>query len=739
MDGALASDAWTSLTRPLDRVLGKRSANLLAKLGLNSVEDLIGHVPFRLARRGELLPIDAVREGESVTVVARVLSANLRPMNNRSGFILTVLISDGAHELTLTFFAKSSRPLKYHELKLEPGTVATFSGTISSYRGLLQLSHPDYEVIDDEADVDAAQIVRPIPIYHAAAKVPSWHIAKAIDTVLPMLSAGDFPDILPDDYRQLHGLPRKFDAIKALHKPDDEASWLRARDLLKHEESFILQAFLAQRAATAQLTPAPACPPANGGIAQAFDARLPFELSSGQIAVGREISRELSESLPMRRLLQGDVGSGKTIVALRAMLQVVDAGQQAVLIAPTEVLAHQHYQTVTAMLGDLGAAGTLTEAEKATRVELLTGSLSAPDKRQALAHIASGAAGIVIGTHALLQDTVQIPFLGMVVVDEQHRFGVDQRDKLSHGAHLLVMTATPIPRTVAMTSFGDLAVSVLRELPRGRKDISTTIVPADNGAWMARVWQRAREEIESGGRVYVVCPRISRGEDASAEELTTGYGLIDIGAPATGEPRNLMSVDEVHERLSRLPVLSGINIGVVHGQLSPADKDRAMADFATGHTQLLVSTTVIEVGVDVPDATLMVIMDADRFGLSQLHQLRGRVGRGTKPGVCLAVSRALPGTLAAERLAAFAETTNGFVLAERDVELRSEGDVLGASQSGRRSSLNYLSVTRDGDIIDATRVAAQELIARDPQLASHPALARAVRIATVDSEYLEKG
>lgn len=754
-DSALASDAWTTLTRPLERVLGKRSANALAKLGLETVEDLVLHIPFRLAHRGELLPIEAVREGEAVTVVARVMNTNLRPMNNRRGFILTVTISDGVHDLSLTFFAKSSRPLKFHEMKLEPGTVATFSGTISSYRGALQLAHPEYELLEDEADVDAEEIARPVPIYHAAAKVPSWQIQKAIDTVLPSLTGRDFPDVLPEDYRIEHGLPHKFEAIRSLHKPHDRDEWARAIDLLKHEEAFVLQALLAQRAADARVTPAPSCPPKLSGIAAAFDERLPFELSAGQAAVGEEISAELTKTEPMRRLLQGDVGSGKTIVALRAMLQAVDSGHQAVLIAPTEVLAHQHLVTVESMLGDLAHAGTLTAHEHATRVQLLTGSMSAKDKRQALANIASGVAGIVIGTHALLQEGVQIPFLGLVVVDEQHRFGVDQRDKLAGGAHLLVMTATPIPRTIAMTLFGDLDVSTLNELPKGRKEISTTIVPAANDAWMARVWQRAREEIEAGGRVYVVCPRISADDggeeapnapDASASATDTqsaNDGQLDLG-DLPGEPiqpkRPLASVEEIYERLSKLPTLNGIGIGFVHGQLSAQEKEDAMRAFASGEVPLLISTTVIEVGVDVPEATLMVIMDADRFGLSQLHQLRGRIGRGSKPGMCLAVSNALPGTLAAERLDAFASTTNGFILAERDVEFRSEGDVLGSVQSGRRSSLKYIKVTKDGDIIASTREAARALLDTDPTLDNHPHLSRAIKIANVEStQYLEKG
>ncbi|MFT0846754.1 ATP-dependent DNA helicase RecG [Actinomycetaceae bacterium L2_0104] len=743
----------------MERLLGKRSANALAKLGLKTVQDLVYHIPFRLARRGELMPISQVREGDSVTVVAQVLSTKLRPMNARRGFILNVRIADGLNEMSLTFFGKNSRPLQYHERRLEPGVIATFSGTISSYRGELQLSHPEYELVEEEPDI--AKIERPIPIYHAGEKVPSWQIEKAVATVLPSLGEADFPDPLPAGYREAHGLPSLFEAITTLHQPEDSQSWERAGQRMKHEEAFVLQSALALRAHEAREKVTGAYPRRESGLLEAFDRRLPYRLTDGQQEVGKEISREVSRTAPMQRLLQGDVGSGKTVVALRAMAQVVDAGGQAVLLAPTEVLAWQHLRTIEDLLGSLAQGGQIGAPEEATRVDILTGSLTARQRRETLARIASGQTGLIVGTHALLSDDVQIPFLGLAVIDEQHRFGVDQRDRLAAGVHTLVMTATPIPRTIAMSVFGDLDVSVLRELPAGRAGISTTLVPAAKEAWVERVWERAREEIDAGGRVYVVCPRID--DDESASRADTGDdpdstvsmeaggdapALLDIGdfsgaangAGPSGSSAPLAAVLNVAEQLRAKPVFEGIEIGLMHGRLRPEDKTSAMEAFASGKTPLLVSTTVIEVGVDVPDATLMVILDAERFGFSQLHQLRGRVGRGSKPGLCLAVTRASDGTLAKERLEAFAATSDGFELAEADLRLRSEGDVLGASQSGGASHLRFLSVANDLPIIETARTAARALIDEDSSLSSHPALAAAV--ATLDAgraEYLEKG
>ncbi|MCF2707114.1 ATP-dependent DNA helicase RecG [Arcanobacterium haemolyticum] len=740
---AVASDEWTSLSRPLERALGKRTANALGTLGLHTVGDLVYHFPFRLGHRGELMPIARASEGEAVTVIARVMSSNLRPMNARRGFILTVRIADGDNELSLTFFGKSMRPLQYHERRLEPGVIATFSGKVSSYRGELQLSHPDYDILDDSDFDDAekiAALARPIPIYHATEKLPSWHIQRAIATILPSLTEDDVPDPLPEEYRRVHGLPTKLEAIRTCHEPESDEAWRLAAQRVKHEEAFVLQTALATQSAQAKSSRVQAFPRKTGGILAAFDERLPYTLTAGQRGVGEEIAAELAADRPMQRLLQGDVGSGKTVVALRAMLQVVDGGGQAALLVPTEVLAWQHYATLTNLLGPLAMAGQLGGDDVATRVDILTGSLPASRRRQVLARMASGEAGIIIGTHALLSDGVQIPFLGLAVIDEQHRFGVDQRDSLASGVHTLVMTATPIPRTIAMSVFGDLDVSALRELPAGRQPIQTTLVPATNLRWMERVWERTREEITAGGRVFVVCPRIDSNETPDSrdeEQYSEPTDELDLGALPSTATKLHSAIEMADELASRFPDLS---VGILHGRMSPEAKADAMAHFVDGTTPILVATTVIEVGVDVPDATLMVILDAERFGLSQLHQLRGRIGRGTRPGLCLAVTHARPGTLAMERVEAFASTTDGFDLAERDLELRSEGDVLGASQSGATSHLHFLSVTTDTTIIETAREAAKKLVESDPSLGSYPSLAHAVaRIDADRAEYLEKG
>jgi ATP-dependent DNA helicase RecG len=449
--------------------------------------------------------------------------------------------------------------------------------------------------------------------------------------------------------------------------------------------------------------------------------------------VGEQIAADLARPRPMQRLLQGEVGSGKTVVALRAMLQVVDAGGQAALLAPTEVLAAQHLRTLRALLGPLAEEGMLGGAEQATRVVLLTGSQTAAQRREALLDAASGRAGIVVGTHALLGEHVQFADLGLVVVDEQHRFGVEQRDRLRRrsGAtpHLLVMTATPIPRTVAMTVFGDLEVSSLLDLPGGRAGVTTHVVPADNAAWLERTWRRVREEVDAGHRVYVVCPRISPDDPADGEPDDDADLVSEEEGLLFGEAegrRPLRAVLEVVDELARLPVLAGVRVAALHGRMSGAEKDDVMTRFARGDVQVLVATTVIEVGVDVPEATAMVILDADRFGLSQLHQLRGRVGRGSDPGLCLLVSSAPEGTDAATRVQTLARTTDGFEIAGVDLELRREGDVLGASQAGSASSLRLLRVVRHADVIAEAREDALAVVGADPRLEAHPALAAAI-------------
>jgi ATP-dependent DNA helicase RecG len=539
----------------------------------------------------------------------------------------------------------------------------------------------------------------------------------------------------------------------------------RAEQRLKWDEAFILQVVLAQRRRVSTEYISLARAPVEGGLLGEFDQGLPFELTSGQRQAGETICADLGQAHPMHRLLQGEVGSGKTVVALRAMLQVVDAAGQAALLAPTEVLAQQHHRSISQMLGPLAMAGQLGGAEHATRVALLTGSQGSAARRRALLQAASGEAGIVIGTHALLEERVQFADLGLIVIDEQHRFGVEQREALRGKAaegrpHVLVMTATPIPRTVAMTVFGDLEVTELTELPAGRSAIASHVVPtAEKPHYLDRTWERVKEEVATGRQAYVVCPRIGGEADGAAagrtgstaslssrefvedEEIRLaedgGFDLGDLGE-AEQPPRPALAVADVAADL-KLGPLAGLRLGVLHGRLAPDEKEKVMLAFADGHVDVLVTTTVVEVGVDVPNATMMVIMDADRFGVSQLHQLRGRVGRGGHPGLCLLVTEAQAGP-SRERLDAVAATQDGFALSRLDLEQRREGDVLGAAQAGRRSSLKLLTLLRDEELIGQARQEAEELIGADPALASQPALAAAID-ALLDAEraeFLEK-
>ncbi|MBO1750746.1 ATP-dependent DNA helicase RecG [Actinotalea sp. BY-33] len=724
------------LLEPLERVVGKRTAEALDALGVRTVGDLVRHYPRRYAEPGRLTDLSELALGEHVAVMAQVRQATVRTMRSRGGSLMQVGVTDGTHDLQLTFFAKRSGALRSHEHRLRPGKVALFTGTVGEYRGALQLTHPDYQVIGEDVDDEAAVLVeatRPIPIYPSSAALPTWRIQRAVRTVLDTLTEADLPDPVPAEILEQRGLVSLHEALRGVHAPFADADWRRGQARLRYEEAFVLQAALARRRAIVAAEHAVARPRREGpSLLADFDARLPFTLTPGQVEVGEQVATDLERPQPMQRLLQGEVGSGKTVVALRAMLQVVDAGGQAALLAPTEVLAAQHLRSLRALLGPLAEEGLLGGAERATRVVLLTGSQSTAARREALLDAASGRAGIVVGTHALLSPSVQFAELGLVVVDEQHRFGVEQRDALRTRAgvppHLLVMTATPIPRTVAMTVFGDLETSMLLDVPAGRPGITTHVVPADNETWMTRTWQRVREEVDAGHRVYVVCPRISP-DDPAEGAATAEEGWEPAREDETGPARPaapLRAVLEVAEELAAMPHLAGVEVGVLHGRMPPAEKDEAMARFSSGQLQVLVATTVIEVGVDVPEATVMVILDADRFGLSQLHQLRGRVGRGQAPGLCLLVSAAAEGTDAATRVRTLAETTDGFRLAGVDLELRREGDVLGASQSGGRSSLRLLRVVRHGDVIAEARQDATPLVMADPDLARWPVLQEAI-------------
>ncbi|OLO49294.1 ATP-dependent DNA helicase RecG [Actinomyces oris] len=751
----------------MGRLVGKRTAAHLAKQGVETGADLLRLLPRRYDAWGDLTDMRTLVEGEQATIQAQVVRASSR--RTRSGRVPALMeatVTDGASTMDLVQFGAVGQ-MRARAARLAPGTTVLLSGKVGLHRGRKQLSNPRLYVLDelDEAEREAL-LARPMPIYPGTEALPSWLVAKAVRIVLDQLEPGDVADPLPEDLRREAGLVDAYTAYRWVHRPEDSGQWKAARKRLRHEEALVLQVALAQRRAHHEATRTAVAwpvPESEGSLRADLDARLPYDLTAGQERVGQEISADLARTVPMQRLLQGDVGSGKTLVALRAMLQVVGGGGQAALLAPTEVLAAQHHSSLEAVLGPMARLGMLGGAERATRVHLLTGSTPAAQRRRILAELAAGEPAIVVGTHALLSDTVQIPFLGLVVVDEQHRFGVAQRDALrerggltdpatgrSHTPHLLVMTATPIPRTIAMTVFGDLATSVLDELPAGRSAVPTHLVPWARTTWVEGIWRRAAKEVASGGRVYVVCPRIE-ADDEPRQAQTEGAVVVETDDGQGAEPyaeegsgshpdRPLAAVEEWRQRLEDEPALEGIGVGILTGRMSSEDKAASMADFASGTAPVLVSTTVVEVGVDVPEASMMVILDADRFGLSQLHQLRGRVGRGSRPSLCVAVTGAQVGSTAFHRLKAFASTTDGFALAEADLELRSEGDVLGASQSGRASGLDLLRVTRDTRLIATARRQAERIVAADPQLSRHRALAAAIveRLDEQSQAFLER-
>jgi ATP-dependent DNA helicase RecG len=720
------------LESKLSSVIGDRTAKVLTDtFDIKTVGDLMRHYPRRYLVRGELSDISELVEGDEVTILAEVLSSTNRPLRGRKGSIFEVVVTDGTDKLSLTFFNQAWR-----EKELKAGRQGLFAGKVGLFNGKKQLAHPDYEMIPDGNDVDAAASSfagKYLPVYPASAKMPSWKISKCVEMAIDSLD--EVEDFLPEHIRNSFGYPTLHQGLVQLHRPADLDSAESARERLTFDEAFLLQSLLVLRRNELRKLNTASRKAKKGGILDSFDASLPFQLTGGQKAVCAEIEADLAQDHPMHRLLQGEVGSGKTIVALRAMLAVVDSGGQAALLAPTEVLAAQHLRTIEKLLGPLAQGGTLGSEEGATQVTLITGSQNAAARKAALALAASGDAGIVIGTHALLGEKVEFKDLGLIVVDEQHRFGVEQRDALKEKAqkppHLLVMTATPIPRTVAMTVFGDLDVSTLRELPLGRQPITTHVIPVmEKPTYLERAWARIREEVGQGHQAYVVAPRIAAGSDENA----------DIDFLFGTESSDIASVEELAPRLHGSD-LAGLRVAMLHGRLGTEEKESTMKAFAAGEIDVLVSTTVIEVGVDVANATIMVIMDADRFGVSQLHQLRGRVGRGTSPGLCLLVTNAIAETPARERLEAVAGTVDGFELSRIDLEQRREGDVLGASQSGTRSHLRLLRVLRDEELIEKARTAAQDLIATSLDLTSYPALKKELNAMAHNMavDYLDKG
>ncbi len=726
----------------LGTVVGAKAAKELAEhLGVLTVGQLLGHYPRRYLDVDEVSSLHELVEGELVTVGARVGSARVHPyVDKRTGRTAYRTEVEGRLEdgpIWMTFFDRHRKAADWRLAKaLQPGRAVVLSGNLkrNHYKGnRWELTHP--EVADAEDDPTLL-----MPVYPATAKLRSDQIRRAVRIVLDVVT--DVPDVLPQRIREEHGLLEVEQALRWIHRPQDRRQAGAAAKRLKFDEALVTQVVLARRRHEQRQVLSRPRAGRSGGILDAFDARMPFALTAGQRRVEEELLADLAGRHPMRRLLQGEVGSGKTVVALRSMLRVVDSGGQSALLAPTEVLAQQHHRSLLAMLGDLAEADRLGAATEATRVALLTGSMSAPARREVLLEAASGAAGIVIGTHALLEEHVQFADLALVVVDEQHRFGVEQRaaltSKTASGTppHELVMTATPIPRTVAMTVFGDLETSALTELPAGRAPIQTTVVPlADAPAWIERVWARVREEVAKGHQVYVVCPRIAPDDEQPATSWETGTEPFDDD----DVQRPMAAVQAVAPALAEGP-LHGVRLEVLHGRMPPEEKDRAMRAFAAGEVDVLVATTVIEVGVDVGNATTMVLLDADRFGVSQLHQLRGRVGRAGLPGLCLLVTTAPGGSVARTRLEAVASTTDGFKLAELDLQLRREGDVFGTKQSGTSRSLRLLSVVHDVDVIEEAREAAAGTVAHDPELAGEPSLRAAVAELEqrLKADYLDK-
>ncbi|RHW27888.1 ATP-dependent DNA helicase RecG [Nocardioides immobilis] len=729
----------TTLDSPIASVLGKATPAKRKKLedglGLRTVGDLLRHFPRRYLETGKLTKVHDLKIGQLLCVVGEIVECRqLTYKDRRTGrpaYRVEAVLSTDGPRLKMTFFAKNKHMADWHQSRVAEGRRGVFLGKADRFRNEWQLVNPAMTIfgLADDAEGEESivdQIGDLYPIYPLTKGVETWDIARAVRAARGQVDV--IPELLPDGVREEYDVLDVVTALDWIHTPDRREQVARAQHRFRFEEALVTQLVLARRRRALRELGATARTGGDGALQVAFDERLPFTLTDGQREIGEQIARDLAQPHPMNRLLQGEVGSGKTLVALRAMLRVVDSGGQAALLAPTEVLAQQHYRSIVTMLGELAEGGTIFGSGEGTRVDLLTGSMTKTQRTEPMSRAASGEAGIVIGTHALLQEKVQFADLGLVVVDEQHRFGVEQRaaliDKAQVPPHLLVMTATPIPRTVAMTVFGDLEVSTLRELPAGRAPIQTNVVPlAEQPSWINRVWARVGEEVEKGHQVYVVCPRIA-GDDAEADQDEV-VDVDDEGNPVA-PAASLAAVEEVVQHLAKGP-LEGLRVARLHGKLPADEKDATMRAFARHDIDVLVSTTVIEVGVDVANATTMVILDAERFGVSQLHQLRGRVGRGGLPGLCLLVSHADdPTSPARERLDAVASTTDGFVLSRIDLEQRREGDVLGASQAGRRSSLENLRVLRDEDTIVAAREAAERLLERDPALTDAPLLADAV-------------
>lgn len=747
------TDAYAKWHTKLSGVLGDKTAKQFQRIKIETVGDLMQHVPRRYMSGTELSDLSALQVGEEIAVLAEVAGTQAHQLDaGRRGAKprLEAWITDGQGYLTLAFFGQP-KLIKYWQQQLDKGQRGIFAGKVGEFRGQLQLAHPAFVMLDeygkyaggakhDEVLVDVTRTGL-IGLYPSSAQLRTWKIAECAGLVLDFLD--DVADPLPEEVRERGEVVGLQNALTAIHRPRDRASAEQGLQRLRFGEAFGIGLLMGHRRAQAREQGATPRTRRDGGILDAFDQRLEFWLTDGQQQISEQIFSDLARPHPMQRLLQGEVGSGKTVVAIRAMLDVIDSGGQAAFLAPTEVLASQHFHTIAGMLGELGEAGTLTAGENATRIELITGSMPAARRREALLSVASGDAGIVIGTHALLNENVQFGDLGLVVVDEQHRFGVEQRAALAQKSataasgqpHVLVMTATPIPRTVAMTVFGDLEVSQLAELPAGRPSVSTTVVDTKHQpSWVERAWQRVVEEVAAGRQAYIVCPRISESDNVELSD-SAPVGLQTAADEAPVQPS--ATVTDLYDQLSSGP-LANLALETLHGQLTSEEKQSRMRRFATGEVDVLIATTVIEVGVDVPNATMMVICDADHFGISQLHQLRGRIGRGQHPGVCLLLSTSQPDSPAMARLHAVADSQDGFELAEADLSQRREGDVLGAMQAGRQSSLRLLQVLRDQELITAARDIADDCVAAGQQRSDPGLIDILTSVEDVAGDWLER-
>lgn len=711
---------------PLKELLISKESRAMASFGVRDLDTMMRFAPRRYVVPAPLRSLHEVSEGEEVSAVVSVVSVHDRAMRSRHGFILEVTVSDGLEDMPLTFFLTKQHMVDWHRGRLPVGALIMVHGTVSydDYRKSLQITHPAYETVED-TEQGRAWAQRPRPVYPLRQNIAQSTMRSATEKGLEF--AGSLSRPVPDEVLARRGLIPLEQAVRQVHTPLTIEDTQRGMAHLRFEEAFVLQAIFAQRRAQDRRTPAPVLA-AEGPLQKLFDERLPFTLTHGQREIGERIEERIGNGHPTSVLLQGDVGSGKTVVALRAMLRAVDSGHQAALLAPTEVLAEQHHRTLLTLLGDLARAGQLDGHEAATRVRLLTGSQRTAGRRETLLDVTSGEAGIVVGTHALLSESVEFASLGLVVIDEQHRFGVDHRRRLrakgpaGQSPHVVVMTATPIPRTAALATVGDLDVLSLRESPGLRAGVTSFVVHEKLPAWERRMWQRAAEEIAAGRQVFVVCARIDEDEaDAPAPPVLDENG--NEKTPALAPARGVI---QTAERLAERTELAGSRIGILHGRQSAEEKQSVMAKMVSGEIDLLVSTTVIEVGVDVPNASTMIVLDAERFGVSQLHQLRGRVGRGEHAGIAFFDTSGEVGKEHSSHLQRIAEAADGFALAELDLRRRGAGDLVGEEQSGLQRTLKHLDVMRDARAIEQAREDAFAVIAEDPELTAHPALAGAI-------------